>query len=54
MSQGPTETNDEYFEQFNYRLQNLILAGVKHILCSLKNMDKVGETATPGEVMTEE
>ena len=36
------------------QLQNLIPEGGKNTLCSLKNMDKVGETYTPEEVKTEE
>ena len=42
----PTERNNEYLERFNYRLKNLILAGGKHIMCILKNIYKVGDTAT--------
>ena len=47
MRQDPAETNDKYLDRFNSRLQNLILAGGKNILCSLKSMDKIGEIDTP-------
>ena len=52
--QGLYETDDEHSERFNYWLQNLILEGRKNIIRSLKNMDKVGDKATPEEVKTEE
>ena len=52
--QGPTEANDEYLYRFNYRLKILIPSGVKHILCGLKIMDRVGETDTLEEIMTKE
>ena len=46
-AQGPTEINDAYLDRLNYRLQSLMLDGGKNIICSMKTMDKVGETATP-------
>ena len=52
--QVPTETNDYYLDRFNSQIQNLILVGGKHIICCLKNVDKVVETFTPEEVTTEE
>ena len=44
MHQGPTETNYEYLGRFNYWLQNLVIAGWKHIMYSLETMDKVVDT----------
>ena len=46
MRQGSTETNDEYLDMFNCRVQNLILAGVEQIIFSLKNMDTSGAIDT--------
>ena len=54
MIQGQTEMNDEYLDRLNAQLQNLILAVVKHILCSLKTMCKAGLTDTPEEVTIKE
>ena len=47
MPKVPTETNDEYLDRFDFQIQNLILEGEKHIMCSYKTMDKSGATATP-------
>ena len=54
MRQGPAETNNDYLYRFNSRLKNLILLVGKNILCSLKNIDKVGETYTLEEVKNQE
>ena len=54
MCQVPSEINDDYLYRLNSRIQNLILSGVKIILCGFKTMDKVLETDTSEEVTTEE
>ena len=54
MHQYPTETHDEYLDRLSSSLQKLILVEGKNILCSLKTLDKVGDTDTPEKVTTEE
>ena len=46
MCQGITETNDEELYKFVSQIQNLIIEVGKHILYSLKTMDKADATAT--------
>ena len=50
---GQSETHDEYLNKFNSRLENMILAAGRHILCSTQILGKDMVSCTPVEINTE-
>ena len=50
---GQSETDDEYLNKFNSRLENMILAGGGHILCSPQIPGKDMVSCTTMEINTE-
>ena len=51
--QGQLELDDDYLNKFNSRLENMILAGGGHILCSPQILGKDMVSFTPMEINTE-
>ena len=51
--QGQSESDDDYLRKFNSRLENMILAGGGHILCSPQILGKDMISCTPMEINTE-
>ena len=51
--QGQSEKGDNYLNKFNSRLENMILAGGGHILCSPQILGKDMVSFTPMEINTE-
>ena len=51
--QGQLESDDEFLNKFNSRLENMILAGGGHILCSPQILGKDMVYCTPMEINTE-
>ena len=51
--QGQSESDDDYLNKFNSRLENMILAGGGHILCSPQILGKDMVSCTPMEINTE-
>ena len=53
MRQGQSESDDDYLKFFNSRLENMILAGGGHVLCSPQILGKDMVSCTPMEINTE-
>ena len=51
--QGQLDLDDDYLRKFNSRLENMILAGGVHILCSPQILGKDMISCTPMEINTE-
>ena len=51
--QGQSESDDDYLNKFNSILENMILAGGGHILCSPQIIGKDMVSCTPIEINTE-
>ena len=51
--QGQSDSDDNYLRKFNSRLENMILSGDRHILCSPQILGKDMFSCTPMEINTE-
>ena len=51
--QGQSDSDDDYLKKINSRLENIILAGGGHILCSPQILGKDMVSFTPTEINTE-
>ena len=51
--QGQSESDDNYLNKFNSRLENMVLAGIGHMLCSPQILGKDMSSCTTMEINAE-